>query len=163
MVRPGVLLVVAVTVLFLALGGCGASTDPEVPAMSSSEQPVTSLPTESIDSAPASQPFVKESFSERRTIHFVSSDPANNSLLTIPPARVSITFDYDLGGGSFMSVKRDELDVTRGPMVMSPDRRTLSAEVEAGVTGNYAVDYAAYFSDGYYEEGRFGFSVHLQD
>ena len=154
------------TGLFVALlvaalvSGCGAGKDSgrdtgSLPAGRSS------APAEVEDTAPPAPQFVQETFANRRTINYVSSDPPNNALLGAPPERVTINFSKALGAGSFIEVNRDGMKATSGQVIVAPDNRSMYVPVAAGLTGNYKVTYAAYFASGYYEEGSFGFSVKL--
>jgi methionine-rich copper-binding protein CopC len=140
------------------LQGCGsqprASTRAGAPAVTAPEttQPESTAPP---------VPFQQERFVNRRVINYVSSDPANNALLTTPPQEVIIYFSKGLGAGSFIDVTREGVTAVAGPVVTAPDTRSMSVPVAAGLTGNYKVKYAAYFASGYYEEGSFGFSVQV--
>ncbi|MFH1151145.1 MAG: copper resistance protein CopC [Actinomycetota bacterium] len=144
------------TVLVLAIAlvpGCGGAKQPQASAPRSSAPESTEPPP---------PPFVQESFTEVRAINYASSEPPNNALLTAPIPAVFINFSKGLSAGSFIEVTRDGLSVTTGANVLTPEARTMYVPVNTNVTGNYAVKYAAYFPSGYYEEGRFGFSVKLE-
>ena len=171
-----VMIVVLVFAVALLATGCGtsspasrsdsstgrASTTPSsTPAGTAPSTPSGSSP-EAAPPAPAAAPFAQQAFKNNKTIHFVSSDPPNNALLSAPPGRVTVNFSSDLGSGSFISVKVNDMEVTTGGMILPLDNRSVSVAVNpyAG-TGNYAVNYAAYWSDGSYCEGSFGFSVKL--
>lgn len=153
-------LVVIAALCLAAVNGCGSGERAEKAAKSSAgvEMSEETAP----DTNPPPPPFVQEQFVNRRTINHVSSDPANNALLTTPPGYVTIRFSKGLGAGCFINVKREGLEVTNGPVVIASDNLSMTVPVAAGVTGNYKVTYAAYFFSGYYEEGSFGFSVNLQ-
>lgn len=138
----------------------GSSSAPASSAAGS--RPADPTPEEPPPPAPET-PFVQQAFKNNKTIHFVSSDPPNNALLSAPPPQVTVRFSSDLGSGSFISVKVDGREVTTGGMILPLDNRSVSVVVNpyAAGTGNYAVNYAAYWSDGSYCEGSFGFSVKL--
>ncbi len=162
--RNKFLAVVLMAVAALALiHGCGAADKPgtlENPRKSS--QPALSSPDSAeVESSAPEAPFTQQSFANRRTINYVSSDPLNNALLVSAPQRVSINFSKALGAGSFIDVTREGMKATTGQVVVAPDNRSMYVQVAAGLTGNYAVKYAAYFASGYYEEGSFGFSVKI--
>lgn len=109
---------------------------------------------------PEEKPFVREFFRNNKTIHFLSSDPPNNALLPHPPEMVTIRFSSDLGGGSFIKVTVDGKEVSTGQMILPVDNRSMSVRINPYIgTGNYRVFYTAYWSDGSYCEGSFGFSV----
>lgn len=134
-------------------GGNGGST--ERSAVSS--PPASTAPASTVPPAP----FEQQMFTERRTINYAGSEPANNSVTGAPVEKVTISFSKPLGAGSFIEVTKDGLKVNAGQVVVAPDNLSMHVPVAAGVTGNYAVKYAAYFSSGYYEEGAFGFSVRI--
>ena len=143
----------------LLAAGCGEKKESKV-----TEKPPNTIPEDPVpDSAPPPPEFVQEQFAFRTTINFVRSEPANNQLLTTTVDRVAVFFNnHDLGGGSFIEVTRDGLDVTDGPPVIAMDLRSVSVKVKADKTGNYKVNFTPYFSSGYYETGKFGFSVKLE-
>ncbi|MBM3956711.1 MAG: copper resistance protein CopC [Gemmatimonadetes bacterium] len=168
---PVVIVLAVLACVALALAGCGndgstgKNSRPETPAASApagetpGSAPSTAPEAPPVEAVPEA-PFVQQQFRDNRTIHFASSDPPNNALLSAPPERVTVSFSSDLGSGSFISVKVDGREVTTGGMILPVDNRSVSVAVNpyAG-TGNYAVSYAAYWSDGSYCEGSFGFSV----
>ena len=165
-----IIIAIALAALAAVAPGCGNRTtpeprgDPTTPTTSSpsSEPGGTAPSTPSPEVAVPEVPFVQQDFKNNKTIHFVSSDPPNNALLSAPPERVTVNFSSDLGSGSFISVKVDGREVSTGGMILPIDNRSVSVAVNpyAG-TGNYTVNYAAYWSDGSYCEGNFGFSVKL--
>lgn len=155
--RPAALALAAAALLampVLAFAGCGPGPS-GAPAGGSTAPPETAPPAVEVP------PFHQQAFSERRTINYVASEPANNSLITVPVERVTLRFSKPLGAGSFIDVTRDGMKVNTGQVVVAPDNRSMHVPVAAGLTGNYAVKYAAYFYSGYYEEGSFGFSVNV--
>lgn len=166
--RYGRLIVVAcAAALLVALAGCGSGTgevsESSAPPMSAAEEVEAEVRAEEeAANAAASSTFVQETFTNRRTINYVSSDPPNNALLASPPAEVRINFSKGLGAGSFIDVTRADMKVNAGQVMISDDNLSMHVPVAAGVTGNYKVKYAAYFASGYYEEGSFGFSVQVQ-
>ncbi len=163
MKRKTSLLLVLATCIAVILQGCGgAPTRSSRSTAPASTEPSSSATTGSQpqSTAPA-PPFVQESFVNRRTIDYVSSDPANNSLLQVPPERVTIHFSKGLAAGSFIEVTTDGRSCATGQVYVAPDTLSMYVPVTAGVTGNYKVKFAAYFSSGYYEEGSFGFSVKI--
>lgn len=163
-----------VVVSAAALSGCGGggskvATDPGSNSVSTAdgapggEAPDTASDDEPVDTA-SRVPFVQETFPVHQTIHFVSSDPPANSLLTTRPKQVTINFNCDLGSGSFISVTRDGQEMVTGSMAVSADSRSITAALSPYITtGNYKVEYAAYWRDGSFCEGYFGFSVKLPE
>lgn len=136
----------------LLLPGCGGEAEEPVAEYSA---PAATVPVEK-------PPFEQKTYENKPTIHFVASEPANNALLTERPSQVTINFSCDLGSGSFVSVKKDGIEMTEGPMIQSRDNRSITAKLRPSMTtGNYHVQYAAYWCDGSYCEGSFGFSVDL--
>lgn len=151
-------LVMAVAALAV-IQGCGAG---EKAGTRKGTQPAVSSPDPAgAESSAPVAPFTQQSFANRRTINYASSDPPNNALLSTAPQRVTINFSKALGAGSFIDVTREGMKVNTGQIVVTPDNRSMYVQVAAGLTGNYAVKYAAYFASGYYEEGSFGFSVKI--
>ncbi len=146
----------AVALYALILPGCGREEQgrPAVPADRGSGA------TASTSAPPAA--FNQQTFVNRRTINYVASEPANNSLSPVPVEEVILYFSKPLGAGSFIDVMKDGLKVNAGQVMVAPDNRSMHVPVAAGVTGNYTVRYAAYFYSGYYEEGSFGFSVYIR-
>ncbi len=142
----------------LVFQGCGSKPTATTRAgQTAVTAPVLTQP----ESTAPGVPFQQETFVNRRVINYVSSDPANNSLLTTPPQEVIIYFSKGLGAGSFIDVTREGVTAASGPVAVATDTRSMSVPVAAGLTGNYKVKYAAYFASGYYEEGSFGFSVQV--
>jgi methionine-rich copper-binding protein CopC len=165
---------VALVVLFTVLAaGCGggsgmtsrgdngpAASTPGAFSSTARSTPATVPPAKSTPAAQSAPQFVQQVFKNNKTIHFVSSDPPCNALLSTPPSKVTINFSSDLGSGSFISVAVNGLEVTSGPMLQPIDNRSVTANITPALgTGNYLVKYAAYWSDGSYCEGSFGFSV----
>ena len=164
MKRQTSLLLVLAACIAMILQGCGgAATRSSRSTGPASTEPSSSAATgtQPQSAAPPTPPFVQESFVNRRTINYVSSDPANNSLLQVPPERVTIYFSKGLAAGSFIEVTTNGRSCATGQVYVAPDTLSMYVPVAAGVTGNYKVKFAAYFSSGYYEEGSFGFSVKI--
>lgn len=154
---------IALVVAVAVLTGCGA--DPVVRTSATAPSASSATASTPASTSPPPPPFTQENFTERRTINFVSSDPPNNTLLNARPAFVTVTFRCKLGSGSFISVKRDELEVATGPMITGADDYSVSVAINQAVatTGNYKVRYTVYFIDGSYFDGSFGFSVLLPE
>lgn len=160
MTRTLVVLAVISALCPAILQGCGRAKEKKT-ALSSRPASTEPATDRQAGTAPPTQPFVQQDFVNRRVINYVSSDPANNSLLSAPPERVTIYFSKMLGAGSFIEVTMEGLNVATGQVFVAQDSRSMYVPVAAGVTGNYKVKYAAYFASGYYEEGSFGFSVKI--
>jgi hypothetical protein len=95
--------------------------------------------------SPASPaPFEAALFTATKTPHFVSSDPANNAVVTVAPARVNISFNFDVVPHSDITVSRDGVDVTGGPVVIAADKLS-----------------TACWPDQSCHDGSFGFTVQL--
>ncbi len=151
--KLAVLIIVALVCLSIAAAGCGESEEPETKKTSPKSEPVST--------APPAPPFQQQTFENVKSAHYVSSDPANNALLTSPPAQVTIFFNFNLGTNNYIKVTRDGADVNSGALAVAPDKLSMSQPVSAGTTGNYKVDYQASWPDGSYHFGSFGFSVQL--
>lgn len=106
--------------------------------------------------------FEQHMFDNIKSPHYVSSTPANNTLLTESPTEVNIAFDFDLAGESTITVTRDGENVTRGGSTIAGDARSMRVPIDADKTGNYAVKYTACWPDESCHEGSFGFSVKLE-
>ncbi|GEM_PF-1671725 len=166
-----VIALVALLVLAFGLSGCTKQSTGENVTKQKSKK-TTQNKTESAPSTkPVAPPsptpkkaFVREFFKNNKTIHFLSSDPPNNALLPHPPEMVTIRFLADLGSGSFIKVTVDGKEVSTGSMILPVDNRSMSVRINPYIgTGNYKVFYTAYWSDGSYCEGSFGFSVQEPD
>jgi len=106
--------------------------------------------------------FTQQTFQNIKSAHFVSSEPANNALLTAPISEIKLTFDFDLASaGSKISVMSGGIEVTTGASQVIGDSLVLSVPVKTDETGNYEVSYSACWFDGSCHDGDFGFSVQL--
>ncbi|MBU4175961.1 MAG: hypothetical protein KKB90_10385 [Actinobacteria bacterium] len=146
----------------LVCAGCGEKEESKTPEKVTRETPPEEVADEPEETAPAEE-FVQEQFTFRSCINFVRVEPSNNQLLTTPVETVTAYFSHDLGGGSFIEVTRDGITVVDGPMVIAPDLRSVSVKVKADRTGNYKVAFTPYYPSGYYETGKSGFSVVLDN
>lgn len=108
--------------------------------------------------------FTQQKFENIKTPHFVSSEPDNNEIQTAVPSKVAISFNFDLGTNSKISVKNTQsnANVTTGQAEISADKLTLSVPANLAQSGNYKVDYTACWPDGSCHNGSFGFSVNLE-
>jgi methionine-rich copper-binding protein CopC len=142
--------------LLLVMAGCGGddTTELTVPDIATTQPEITAPET-------TTPSFQQEAYEEVKSAHFVSSDPANNSLLTTPVTRVTINFDFNLGTSNTISVARDGTNVVTGPIEVAPDKLSMSVPIDGNATGNYRVDYIASWPDGSQHSGMFGFSVNL--
>ena len=116
------------------------------------------VPSSSIASPSSFRP---KTFTQTKAAHFVSSEPANNTILTATPASVKINFNFDLAPPSKITVTRDSADVTSGETTISSDKLSLSVPVSANETGNYQVNYTACWQDKSCHDGSFGFAVNV--
>lgn len=105
--------------------------------------------------------FTQTTFDLIKTPHFVSSEPANNSLLTTQVTSIVIKFNFDVVPPSKITVTRDGESVTSGTPSFSADSLTMTTGVDARKTGNYKVDLYACWPDKSCHNGSFGFSVKL--
>lgn len=105
--------------------------------------------------------FQPAAFTQVKGAHFVSSEPANNEVVTTGSQSVNINFNFDLTAPSAIAVTRDAVDVVRGPATIAPDKLSMSVPVEVTQTGNYVVNYKGCWPDGSCDDGSFGFSVDL--
>jgi methionine-rich copper-binding protein CopC len=139
------------------------SSKVEAPTVNTQTTPQSTPAKESadLDEKQADSGFKQESFDNIKSAHYVSSDPANNALLTKTPAKVTVKFNFNLATGSKISVSRDGNDVTSGSTQISTDKLSMSTQVNANKTGNYKVSYTACWPDGSCHDGSFGFSIEL--
>lgn len=107
-------------------------------------------------------PFQAQTFTQTKAAHFVSSEPANNTVLTAPPTSVKINFNFDLAPPSKITVTRDGMDVASGQTTIAADKLSMSVPINAQQTGNYQVNYTACWPDKSCHNGSFGFSVQVQ-
>lgn len=160
--RTSMLVLIVVLILGLAVLsiGCGTS-DQEEKKTTPATSPKATAPKSQPATTPSQQPFQQQTFENIKSAHYVSSDPANNALLTTPPQTVSISFNFNLGTNNWITVKKDGVSVVTGGLTIAPDKLSMSVPVNANATGNYLVDYQASWPDGSYHFGSFGFSVQL--
>jgi methionine-rich copper-binding protein CopC len=109
----------------------------------------------------ASKGFQQKTFQNIKAQHYVSSEPANNALLSSSPSKITIHFNFDLAAPSKITVSRDGKIVSMGGTTISADKLALSVPLNANQTGNYEVKYTACWPDRSCHEGSFGFSVKL--
>ena len=119
---------------------------------------------------PTPQAAVKESteagkiqtqtFDNIKTPHFVSSEPANNAVLTISPSQVKINFNFDLAENSkiLVTVNGNEVTTAVGTKI-SADKFSMTTLVNPIASANYKVNYTACWPDGSCHDGSFGFTV----
>jgi hypothetical protein len=110
--------------------------------------------------APTAQ-FTQEKFENIKSAHYVSSDPANNQLLTAPTPSVTIKFNFVLADNSQIDVKRNGASVAAGPVQYAADKLSMTLPIDGSSTGNYAVTYTACWPDRSCHDGSFGFSIQL--
>lgn len=118
-------------------------------------------PSLATSTAETSMSFQPQTFTATKAAHFVSSEPANNAILTVAFTSVTINFNFDLAPPSKISVTRDGGDVTAGQTTIAPGKLSMSVPVNADQTGNYQVNYTACWPDKSCHNGSFGFSVQL--
>ncbi len=111
--------------------------------------------------APAAVTFQPQTFTQIKGAHFVSSEPANNAVVTTALQTVKINFNFDLAAASAIAVTRNEVDVVQGPATIAADKLSMSVPVSASETGDYLVNYKGCWPDGSCHDGSFGFSVKL--
>lgn len=148
-------IVVAVLAVFL-VGAFSLTrrTGQTPPASIETQALPTTLPT-------GSGIFGQESFENIKSAHYVSSEPANNTLFTQAPSQIKVNFNFTLASPSKIQVTREGKDVTEGQTQISADKLSLSVPVNARTTGNYKVTYTGCWPDGSCHNGSFGFSVEL--
>ena len=152
------MLVLMISVV-LVCAGCGEEEESITPEKVTRE----TIPEEVPEEAEPAEEFIQEQFTFRSCINFVRVEPSHNQLLITPVDTVAAFFSHVLGGGSFIEVTRDGISVVDGPMVIAPDLRSVSVKVKANQTGNYKVAFTPYYPSGYYETGKSGFSVVLDN
>lgn len=101
-----------------------------------------------------------ENFENIKTPHFVSSEPANNQVLSKGPSQVTINFNFNLTTGSKISVAANDNEVTtqQGTKIAA-DKLSMTALINPVEPAVYKVNYTACWPDGSCHDGSFGFTV----
>lgn len=123
--------------------------------------PETTKPTpKAVEESTGTGKIQPQAFDNIKTPHFVSSEPANNAVLTTPPSEVKINFNFDLVANSKISVLANGSDVTtaQGTKIGS-DKLSMITLINPVQSANYKVNYTACWPDGSCHEGSFGFTV----
>ena len=155
--KTSCLVILIIFISTLSFMGCGSESGSEQDG-GIEEQTITA-PGEKTQ---GEETFVQEDFRETRALHFVSSQPANNALLSAPPQQVMLTFTKELTPPSEIEVTCEGSDVTTASTTsISEDGLRLSVPIDAARTGNYQVEYSVTWTDGRSDTGSFGFSVQL--
>ncbi len=93
----------------------------------------------------------------KKSSHFVSSAPANGSVVAAAPAEVVITFNADLTSASSVSVMKDGREYSTGGV---SGTQILKKAVDAkAADGLYTVNYNACTADGVCSSGYFQFAI----
>lgn len=121
----------------------------------------TPMPEATAGVSPGVTIFHPQTFTAIKSAHFVSSEPANNAVLTTAPSNVKVNFNFDLAANSKITVTRGGVDVTAGSTTIATDKLSMSVPVSARQTGNYQVNYTGCWPDQSCHNGSFGFSVQL--
>lgn len=160
--------IIVILMLVLVAGGFylttrDSSNNIEAPTVGTQATPQPSPAPESadLDEKQEDSGFQQETFDNIKSAHYVSSDPANSTLLTSVPSKVTLNFNFNLEAGSKISVAIDGNDVTKGTTQISSDKLSMSRNINADQTGNYKVTYTGCWPDGSCHSGSFGFSVKL--
>ncbi len=155
--KSAVAIVVAAVLVILVTGGIYFASRRSL----TSTKGIPTPKVVNVEEKAAGTTFEQEQFENIKSAHYVSSDPANNALLTAPASKVTLNFNFDLVSPSKIQVSRDGTDVTGGPIQISNDKLSMSVPVNAQATGNYKVTYTSCWPDGSCHNGSFGFSVKL--
>ena len=92
--------------------------------------------------------------------HFLSSEPAHGSLLAQAPQSVALDVTFYLNPDSTMTVTRDGVPVSLGPVTFSMNRTSMSAPIEGDPgDGVYEVHYKTCWPSRTCHEGSTGFTV----
>ncbi len=95
-----------------------------------------------------------------KTPHWQESTPAHGEYWAAPPVNVLVDFDFDLGPGSTISVTKDGVEYTTGPVVIDANKLGLRRALGASMPdGRYDVAYTACWPDGSCHTGRFQFAI----
>ena len=155
-IKAACLVILIILLSNLSFLGCGSESGSEQDG-GIEEQTITAPGEET----QGEETFVQEDFQERRALHCVGSQPANNALLPAPPQQVILTFNKALAPPSEIKVALNGANVTSAPTSISEDRLVLSVPIDVSQTGNYQVEYSVTWTDGMSDTGSFGFSVQL--
>lgn len=154
------LLICIVALVVIFIGGGYYLLNKNKAGNADQTSPAQTTPVSETDSQKTTA-FQQRSFKNVKAPHYVSSEPANNVLLTAAVSSVSIKFNFDLAPNSRIKVSRDSVDVATGTTSVSSNKLSLSVPVKTDTTGNYQVAYTACWADGSCHDGSFGFSVRL--
>ena len=162
-VNKSIIGIVIVVVLVLGAGGIYLATQKSSTPVEDTQSNLKNIsppPTFSTDTSSGGT-FKQEDFQNIKSAHYVSSEPANNVLLSTSPSKVTLNFNFNLTAPSKIQVTKDGSDVTAGTTQISEDKLSMSVPINANQTGNYKVAYTACWPDGSCHNGSFGFSVKL--
>ena len=154
--------------LTLKLVVVGASLVALITVACSSKATPTPMPTAMTDKGdtmmdkgtPAGDAMMEKLPDQQFAAHFVSSSPKHGDSLAAAPDKVSINFNFTLGAGSIISVKKDGAAMQNGPATIAQDKLSMSSTLPSGSgKGLYTVEYKACWPDGSCHNGLFAFNV----
>lgn len=96
-----------------------------------------------------------------KTPHFLDSTPMHDEIYAGQPVNITINFDFDLAGGSNISVvDNQERQVTTGDVRIEDNNTALRRDLRDLLSdGNYKVSYKACWVDGTCYDGQFVFAI----
>lgn len=151
-------IIVGIIVLVVAAGVYFATRQSAAPTGKVPE--ITTPQPQAVQESTQSSSFQTQTFDNIKTPHLVSSEPANNAVLTTLPSQVTIKFNFNLAEGSKIGVSANDNDVTTAQGTkIAADKLSMTALINPVARANYKVNYTACWPDGSCHEGSFGFSV----
>lgn len=97
---------------------------------------------------------------QKKSAHFETSTPTHEAVLAGVPINIVIDFNFDLGGGSEISIKKDGKEYGTGDTTIDKSKLALRRDMESGAPdGLYSVTYKACWPDKSCHDGAFQFAI----
>lgn len=163
--QKAVVLGIIILIILVGAGVYIATTGPLTVSPSPQPEPsarVSRLPLASaavVSPSSSALATAPPSFTAIKSAHFVSSQPANNEIVSSGLTSVKINFNFDLAAGSEIAVAQNGVAVTSGATAIAADKLSLTIPINATPPGNYVVTYTACWPDKSCHGGSFGFVV----
>src|SRR3990172_3978170 len=96
----------------------------------------------------------------KKSAHYESNTPSHGSVLAAVPVNVVIDFNFDLGPGSQISIKKDEMEYGTGETIIDSNKLAMRRNMDTNAPdGLYTVNYNACWPDGSCHDGHFQFAI----
>lgn len=97
---------------------------------------------------------------QKKSLHFVTSTPAHESVLAAVPINIVIDFNFDLGSKSVVTVANSGKEYTTGLTTVDSGKLTLRRPFDpTAPDGFYVVKYSACWPDNTCHDGQFQFVI----